>query len=118
MGDLSQHFDRKEFRCKCNRCKQDTVDHELIIVLEWLRRRTGASITISSGNRCYEHNIMVGGAPKSKHLFSIAADIKVKGHDPSEIYRLLDEQYPNKYGLKQYSSWVHVDVRMGKWRGK
>lgn len=118
MGDLSLHFNRQEFACKCTRCDQDTVDYKLIEVLEKLRKHVGQPITITSGNRCYEHNINSGGAPKSKHLFSIAADFQVKGWSPTDIYDILDEWYPDQYGLKEYSSWVHFDVRKHKWRGK
>jgi len=116
MGDLSQHFDRSEFACKCD-CGQVTVDHELIVVLEWLRVKTGARITVTSGNRCKAHNKAIGGANASKHLYSIAADIKVEGYSPALIHRLLDEKFPHKYGLKAYKSWTHIDVRPCLWRG-
>lgn len=118
MGDLSQHFDREEFACKCGRCDQDTIDYKLIEELEHLRQVVAEPITITSGNRCYEHNLAVGGAPKSKHLFGIAADIKVKGWSPTDIYNLLNQLYSDEYGLKEYSGWVHFDVRKTKWRGK
>lgn len=118
MGNLSLHFNRQEFACKCSHCGQDTIDYELIVVLERLRVHTNSPITITSGNRCYEWNLASGGAPASKHLFSIAADIQVKGWSPTAIYDLLDEWYPDQYGLKEYSSWVHIDVRKLKWRGK
>lgn len=117
MGDLSLHFNRQEFACKCTRCDQDQIDYKLIEVLERLRRFTGTPITITSGNRCYQHNLDSGGAPMSKHLFSIAADFQVKGWDPNKIYDLLDEWYPDTFGLKAYRSWVHLDVRRFKWRG-
>lgn len=116
MGDLSLHFNRREFACQCGRCKQDTVDHELIRVLEVLRKVVAEPITITSGNRCYEHNLNVGGSPKSMHLFSKAADIQVKGWSPDEIYDLLDGWYDDKYGIGKYKSWVHIDVRPTKAR--
>ena len=126
MGNLSDHFDRSEFACQCF-CGQDTVDHELVAVLEWLRTKTGAAITVTSGNRCVKHNEKVQHeanpfytpfSSKSKHMYSIAADIKVEGYSPQSIFNLIDEKFPDKYGLKAYSSWVHIDVRHGKWRGK
>ncbi len=117
MGDLSQHFNRREFACQCE-CGQDQIDYKLIEILERLRVHVGKPITITSGNRCPAHNKKVGGAPKSKHLFSIASDFQTKGWSPTEIYDILDEWYPEQYGLKEYSSWVHFDVRSTKWRGK
>lgn len=118
MGDISQYFSRQEFKCKCGKCSQDTVDHELIKVLERLRVHVREPITITSGNRCYEWNMLCQGRPKSKHLFSIAADFQVKGWSPTDIYDILESWYPDTYGLKEYSSWVHFDVRKTKWRGK
>lgn len=116
MGNLSKYFNREEFECECG-CGFSTVDHELIMVLEWLRTKTGAAITITSGNRCPPHNANVGGARRSKHMYSIAADIKVEGYTPALVGRLLDEKFPDRYGIKVYSGWVHIDVRADKWRG-
>ena len=126
MGTLSPHFDRSEFACRCL-CGQNQVDYELIMVLEWLRVKTGAAVTVTSGNRCTLHNekvqheanpFYVPYSSRSNHMYSIAADIKVKGYSPQLIYNILDEKFPGKYGLKAYSSWVHIDVRYGHWRGK
>lgn len=116
MGDLSQHFNRIEFACKCGRCGQSQIDYELVKVLERLRSVVAAPITITSGNRCYEHNLNVGGAERSKHLFSVAADFQVQGYGPEEIYKILDEWYPDQYGIGLYKSWVHLDVRSNKTR--
>lgn len=117
MGDVSAHFNRSEFACQCG-CGFDAVDIELIAALEWLREVTRSSITITSGNRCPTHNKNEGStATKSKHIMGIACDFKTRGHSPQVIYDLLDQQYPGKYGLKAYKSWVHLDVRDGCWRG-
>jgi uncharacterized protein YcbK (DUF882 family) len=115
MGDLSKHFNRSEFACKCG-CGKNTVDAELVEVLEHLRSVVAEPITITSGNRCPTHNKKVGGSPASRHQFSIAADFKVKGWKPEEVYALLDEWYDDKYGLGLYSGWVHLDVRPEKAR--
>jgi uncharacterized protein YcbK (DUF882 family) len=114
MGNLSEHFDREEFACQCG-CGQDTVDYELVRVLEALRANTGP-IFISSANRCVKHNMDVGGALNSFHVISKAADIIVKSNTPAEIYHHLDERYPDRYGIGLYSGWVHLDVRKKKAR--
>lgn len=116
MGDLSQHFNRQEFKCRCGSCGQDQIDYKLIEVLERLRVKTGAPITITSGNRCYEYNLLIGGSPRSQHLHSKAADIQVKGWSPEDIYDLLDRWYPHEFGIGLYRSWVHIDVRSNKAR--
>jgi uncharacterized protein YcbK (DUF882 family) len=116
MGDLSQHFDRREFACQCMGCGQDQVDYELVMVLERLRSHIRQPIKITSGNRCHEHNMRVGGSKISQHMWSKAADIKVDGWPPKDVYELLDSWYPDKFGLVLYSGWVHVDVRKNKYR--
>lgn len=108
---LSDNFSRKEFRCKCGVCDQVAVDYELLAVLEDLRAHFSSPVTITSGNRCPTHNRREGGSEGSKHLLSIASDIRVKGISAKRVYEYLDGAYPNKYGMGLYPSWVHIDVR-------
>ena len=116
MGDLSLHFNRSEFKCKCGQCGQDQVDYKLIEVLEHLRQVVCEPITVTSGNRCHAHNLAVGGGKNSQHLWSKAADIQVRNWSPEEIYDMLDDWYPDELGLGKYKGWVHVDVRTHKAR--
>lgn len=74
MGDLSEHFDRKEFSCNCG-CGADGVAYALVIQLERLRNLIRRPIVITSGVRCAAHNATVGGKPDSAHLTGEAADI-------------------------------------------
>ena len=115
MGDISKNFSRSEFACK-DYCGFATVDVELLQVLELVRERFG-SVKINSACRCTTHNKNVGGAKGSKHKLGIAADIVVKDVKPIEIFTFLDMYQPNKYGLKAYKTFTHVDVRSDKWRG-
>ena len=113
MGDLSEHFSRSEFACKCG-CGFDFVDAELIRVLENLRAKLGnRKIEITSGCRCPHHNALEGGARNSKHLLGIAADIKVAGWPPSAVAECLEDLYPGQYGLGRYlkKTITHIDVR-------
>ena len=111
MGDISPNFNRSEFACKCGQCGFDTVDAELLEVLEHLREAFDAPVTISSGCRCATHNKNEGGSDKSQHLYGRAADIKVQGATAELVYNYLDLKYPLKYGMGEYSSWVHIDTR-------
>ncbi len=68
MGDLTEHFSRHEFACKCG-CGLDCIYIPLVHFIEALRYAAGGGrMTITSGCRCYYHNIDVGGRPKSRHL--------------------------------------------------
>jgi len=116
MGDLSKHFSREEFACKCG-CGQDTVDAGLINLLEDIRHNFGAAITITSANRSEEYNKSVGGKLSSQHLLSKAADIIVKGVDPKLVAVWVSETNPGRYGVGMYDTFTHVDVRanMARW---
>lgn len=112
---LSKYFDRDEFECGCG-CGYDTVDSELLDVLEDVRVRFDAPVIINSACRCTTHNDYVGGKPSSQHLKGRAADIAVKGVDPTEVYQYLSMKYPNEYGLGKYKTFTHIDTRNFKAR--
>lgn len=115
MGDISKNFNRKEFACKC-KCGLDTVDVELISILQDVREHFDKPVRISSGCRCKKHNEKVGGEEASKHLTGRAADIVVSETRPIDVYNYLSRRYPSQYGFISYSGWVHVDSRDYKFR--
>lgn len=115
MTLLSNHFKRSEFKCKCGSCDCDTVDATLLVILEDVREHFGAPVSINSGHRCEKHNASVGGAKASKHRLGRAADIRVKGKTPKEVIQYLVRKYPDAYGFIEYSNFVHVDSREGKY---
>ena len=119
MGNLSKNFNRDEFDCKCGNCTSIAVDAELVNVLQKLREHCGQPITINSAYRCEVHNERVGGATKSKHRLGIAADIVVKGFNPRDIAAYFRNEYPTKYGVGDYESFTHIDVRgnAARWEG-
>lgn len=76
MGDLSPHFSKSEFVCKC--CNKISVDSELISLLERLYSAMNAkAIIVTSGYRCPKHSVAVGGTSTDAHTRGIAADIRV-----------------------------------------
>ncbi|PHR55928.1 MAG: serine/threonine protein kinase [Robiginitomaculum sp.] len=118
MGDLSENFSRREFSCFCE-CGFQTVDIELISVLEDLRAEFKMPITINSACRCENHNRLIGGSYGSKHKQGIAADIVIKGVSAVKVYKYLNKLYTNKYGIGKYDTFTHIDVRAKKarWEG-
>ena len=123
MGNLSTHFSREEFRCRCG-CGYDTVDTELLQILEFIRQHYQKPVTITSGCRCKAHNESIGGSDNSQHIYGRAADFQVEDVRPLEVYELIDNIHPNKYGLGVYirgnSGWVHIDSRTdspARWEG-
>jgi uncharacterized protein YcbK (DUF882 family) len=112
---LSKHFYRHEFACKCG-CGFDTVDAELIDVLEDVRRQWGVAVKITSAARCLEHNSSIGSTDKSQHVLGRAADIVVQNVAPIHVHNYLDSIYPNTFGLGSYDNFTHIDTRSIKAR--
>lgn len=132
MGDLSKHFSRSEFKCHCGLCDFDTVDAELVLVLEDLRT-DNVRVNILSGCRCPEHNEAVqfkanpnyiAYSSDSEHMYSLASDITVERQEgrkwvtvpPEEVATELERKYPDKYGIGRYNWGTHIDVRKKKAR--
>jgi uncharacterized protein YcbK (DUF882 family) len=117
MGDLSTHFSRSEFKCKCSQCDFDTVDAGLLLMLEKIRVHFNRPITINSACRCARHNFAVGGGKTSQHLYGRAADITVDGIEPRIVANYAEALNPG--GLGHYSTFTHIDSRNGtaRWNG-
>lgn len=111
---ISEHFKVKEFACK-DGSAIIFVDDYMVQVLEILRKKLGAPITITSGYRTPAHNAKVGGAKYSYHMRGMAVDIRVNEKTPKEVAKALDKIVP-ACGIIVYDSWVHFDTRNGKYR--
>lgn len=114
-GSLSAHFSRHEMACECG-CGFDTMDVELLTVLEIIRQHFDAKVKITSGCRCVDHNSEVGGSGNSQHLYGRAADIQVEGVSARRVANYIDKIWPDSYGLGRYPTWVHIDSRSTKAR--
>lgn len=118
MGNLSNNISRYELACNCG-CGQDTVDFELVHVVQDVCDHFGCRVTFTSGNRCPYWNNHEGGGKNSQHLYGRAADCKFHGQDPDEVYAYLCKKYPDKFGFGLYNTFVHIDTRTGRarWNG-
>lgn len=75
----------------------------------------GAPININSAHRDWLHNIAVGGAPRSAHLF-IALDVSTRGHDRAVLWKALRLAGFMSAGF--YNTFIHCDLRRGRrWYG-
>lgn len=108
------NFTREELACNCG-CGQDTIDYELMAILEDVRIWYGVPVTVTSGNRCTKYNKEVGGGKKSQHLLGRAADITVQGRTPKEVATYI-QRIHNPGGLGRYATFTHVDTRVKKAR--
>lgn len=113
---LSENLTRSEFKCNCGKCDYDTVDIELIGVIQDVRDHFKSSVKITSGNRCPAYNEEIGGASKSYHPRGRAADIQVKNVSPDDVHEYLSNKYQDQYGIGKYNTFTHIDTRSNKAR--
>ena len=116
---LSRWFSRREFACRCG-CGFDSIDAELLQVLNLARVFFENPIYITSGCRCPSYNSSIGGASKSMHIWSRAADITVANINPTDVQKFFLEIYHNKYGIGCYQTFTHIDTRTNgptRWEG-
>ena len=111
---LSEHFQANEFACKC--CGYTILDTELVVLLEKLRNKVGKPLKITSGYRCPAHNAKVGGAPLSRHVAGLAADVRWEGFNldiqTEQTKKMIRElaTVSKLYGIGWASDFVHLDV--------
>jgi uncharacterized protein YcbK (DUF882 family) len=109
LKKLSDNFKVSDFRSK-DGSDVILVNPELIKLLEKIRKHFGRPVSIVSGYRTPSYNSKLSGAAKnSQHMYGNAADIKIEGVSPKEIYNWLSDWH--KGGLGVYPTFVHVDVR-------
>jgi len=114
---LTNNFNLNEFRSKDG---SDFPADVLVNIrflanaLQIIRDEVKRPITITSGYRSVAHNRKVGGAVNSTHIRGMAADFKVSGMQPKEVFliveRLINEGKIPQGGLKAYRTWVHYDI--------
>ncbi|MEL7353008.1 MAG: phage tail tip lysozyme [Cyanobacteria bacterium J06560_5] len=123
---ITPHFTLGEFRSKDgvpvpSRYRKNV--RRLAQNLEVLRSHLGRPINVVSGYRSPAHNKKVGGVKNSQHMLAKAADIRVTGLSPTEIYcaieQLIAQGKMQQGGLGIYRSFVHYDVRnaRARWKG-
>ena len=117
-----KYFEPKEFRCNCGHCTgyPAVVDLQLLTNLDYLRKDSKSSITITSGLRCkWKNSRLPGSSSTSKHMTGKAADFynsKLTGTKAKRTamvkrwytYKNASYSYANTPGM---GNAVHVDVK-------
>lgn len=114
---VSKHFKVKEFKCKATTGNNIVfIDDELVDLLEAIREHFGKPIHINSAYRTPEWNEKVGGAKDSYHMYGMAADIWISGTSNKQLAEYASKHLNEHGGVILYTNFVHVDVRMTKYR--
>lgn len=123
MEAITRNFNLEEFDSKDG--AKMSLEAKINVVklacnLQRLRDYFGKPIIINSGYRSPNHNANVGGAKNSQHVLGKAADIRINGINPIEIYNaieyLISKGEMLQGGLGIYNTFLHYDIRQGKAR--
>jgi len=106
MGDLSNNFSSAEFAFPA--CGATSVSEDLVRKLQAARDDLEGPIYISSGFRCKEHNLKVGGVEESSHTKGAAVDIKVATSRDRWLLLWVLLQKFDRIGIGK--DFIHVDV--------
>ncbi len=107
-----KYFTEKELRCPC--CEQipprarENIVALVNNVLDPVRELYGKPIYVTSGYRCYRHNLEVGGVKNSQHMQGEAADIHCD--DNQQLIRLI-KQLGTFDQLIVYPTFLHVSYK-------
>ena len=83
----------------------------VLYLLDQVREKTGR-IRINSGYRSPEYNKKVKGSSKSYHKLFMAFDIKPLDCTLQELLTAIIKIIPpEKWGLRFYSTFIHIDCR-------
>ena len=113
---ITPHFKVREFACS-DGSDVVFVAPSLVDILVAIRVHFGRPVTVTSGYRTVSYNAgLKNSSKKSQHCNGLAADIKVEGHTPKEVYDYACSLLGDHGGVGIYNTFVHVDVRAVKSR--
>lgn len=114
---ITHNFRLSEFACK-DGSPIVFIDPMLPWILQNVRDHFKKPVTITSAYRTVHHNAKpdVGGEDASYHCRGMAADIVVKGVDPTIVQDYLETIMPNTGGIGKAKTYTHVDTRSVKAR--
>lgn len=110
---LSTNFTAREFSSKDG---ADTIliDSDLVTLLQQIRDKFGAAVTINSGYRTDARNKAIGRAENSLHVRGMAADIVVKGVSAKRVAQYAEAIGANGIGWYETKKYTHIDTRTTK----
>ena len=114
--NLAPNFKVKEFACKDG--SDVVIIHPLVpFICQSVRNKFDMPFSPNSAYRTFAHNLSVGGAKNSNHLYGLAVDIPAKnGVTPKQLYDYLDALFGEWGELGIYSWGVHFGVQSKKER--
>lgn len=123
---ISEHFNVREFACKCGKSHNTLINTRLVAGLERLYRKFNCSmIIVNSGYRCPSYDTYIGGFV-GKHATGDAADVVFYDQNKQVIstkkISCAAQDMPEIFGgianITSTYTAIHLDVRKGyRWLG-
>jgi hypothetical protein len=114
MGDLSYHFNHRDFTCKCSVCqgKEYKIHLGLVGLLEFISEHFRKRINVLSGYWCDAYMEALKSEKRSYHNFGKAAHISIPGVTFNELFKFA-ETVEGIFGIGFYpqKGFVHIDTR-------
>jgi len=112
---ISEHFVKRDFDSRkkdCSCAGSLRISLGLVGIIEAIRAKVNKRIDILTGYYCPECKERQYGIKRDFHHLGVAADIRVSGMTPVELF-LLAETYPEikGLGLNLDEGYVHIDTR-------
>ncbi|MBU0580932.1 MAG: hypothetical protein KKA19_07120 [Candidatus Margulisbacteria bacterium] len=113
MGDISEHFSKRDFACRCKKCHHEfKISLTLVGILELIRSHFNKRLEILSGFICEEENTQQGGTKKNYQALGKAAKIMVVQIPPEQIFQFAERIPQVKgLGLNPVKKYVYLDIR-------
>ena len=115
---ISEHFNANEFACECHNIHDNLISDELVKKLEEIFKAIGASKgIITSGYRCPDCDIAVGGNGCGQHTRGCAVDIIFYGNNGQPISSKIvcckaqDLNFGGIANITDSYTYTHLDVR-------
>lgn len=110
-----KYFIAEEFQCKCKRpkCAGKTLElnSKLANWVEGARAAIGVPIIVTSGLRCKDHNVDIGGADLSQHMLGNALDLTCKKMDELYAFAKKSTIITGLGDGRAKGNFIHVDVK-------
>lgn len=115
----SKYFSQSEIACRCG-CGYSAMNKDTLDIADAVREFVGHSVNCGSGCRCVDHNFIVKGGTRSRHLPRHTQDNKFESDamdlhltDSKETVSVVDflrTNYPN-VTFFTYRWGIHIDTR-------
>ncbi|MFA5839760.1 MAG: D-Ala-D-Ala carboxypeptidase family metallohydrolase [Candidatus Margulisiibacteriota bacterium] len=115
MGDISEHWSKRDFACRCPECQGEYRVHMgLVGALEMIGEKFRKKTKILSAFWCDDFFEKLGRGKRSYHCMGKAAHIAIDGVTPQDLFKFC-ETIPELRGMVFYpkEAFIHVDTRPG-----